>query len=223
VLDALREWDIRAVARVDRFIANSQVTRLRIQDYWDRDAVVIHPPVDVERFRPATPDNYMLVVAELVPHKRVDVALEASRRARVPITVVGGGPALETLARRYPRAEFLGRVSDERLEDLYARALALIVPNVEEFGIAAVEAQAAGRPVIAIDAGGARETVVPGKTGILVPRDSADALTEALVSTDFHAFDSEKIRRHALRFSTARFKKRMSTHIGRLAESSCRS
>jgi glycosyltransferase involved in cell wall biosynthesis len=215
-VDALRRWDVRAAARVDCFIANSQLTRRRINDYWGRDAVVIHPPVDVERFAPGTPDDYLLVVGEVLPHKRVDVALEAARRARMPIKVVGGGPALADFARRYPRAEFLGRVCDQRLAELYAGALALVVPNVEEFGIAAVEAQAAGRPVIGVDAGGTQETVIPGLTGVLVPPDGADSLAEVMMTADFAAFDPNQIRTHALEFSAARFKERICAEIRRV-------
>jgi len=213
LLDSLREWDVHAAARVDGFIANSELTRQRIGDYWAREAPVVQPPVDVDRFSPGTPGDYLLVVGELVPHKRVDVALEAAHRARMPIKIVGNGRDSKRLVARFPDAEFLGRVSDNSLAGLYASALALVVPNVEEFGIAAVEAQAAGRPVIAIDAGGARETVIPGETGVLVPAGVPDALAEALAATDFDAFDPQRIRSHALRFSTARFKQRLAAQV----------
>src|SRR5215207_2150746 len=169
-LDYVRRRDLAASRRVSHYIANSEATRQRIERYWGREATVVHPPVDVHRFSLAEPEDYLLAVTELVPHKRVDVALEAGRRAGLPLKVVGTGPELERLrARHGDNAEFLGRVDDDELARLYSRALALVVANVEEFGIAAVEAQAAGRPVVAPAAGGTLETVVSGKTGVLVP------------------------------------------------------
>src|SRR5205085_6008483 len=136
-----------------------------------------HPPVQIERFSRGRPEDFLLVVTELVRHKRVDVALEAARRAGRPIKVVGTGPELDQLRARYDtNAEFLGRISDSDLNELYGRALALIVPGTEEFGIAAVEAQSAGRPVVAADAGGVRETVVDGETGVLLPPGDTEAL-----------------------------------------------
>lgn len=150
LLDRIRAWDVHAAGRVDHFIANSQTTRERIQSVWNRDAVVVHPPVDVERFFIGEPEDYLLVVGELVPHKRAELALEAARRAGNRVKVVGEGPSLQSLRARFGDvAEFLGRVDDWRLAEVVARARALVVPNVEEFGIAAVEAQAAGRPVLA--------------------------------------------------------------------------
>jgi glycosyltransferase involved in cell wall biosynthesis len=144
-----------------------------------------------------------------VRHKRPELAIEAAAAAGRPIKVVGAGPELERLRARYPvGADFLGRVDDARLAALYAEAAALVVPNVEEFGIAAVEAQAAGRPVIAVDGGGARETVVPGRTGLLVPDGDRDALTRAL-REDLTRFDPNDIRNHAQRFSAASFRTRL--------------
>ena len=126
-----------------------------------------------------------------------------------PIKVVGGGPELARLSRDYGQsAEFLGRVDDNDLPALFANAVAYVMPNAEEFGISAVEAQAAGRPVLAADAGGARETVIPGETGVLVPLGDVDALAAAMVKTDFAQFDSDVIRRNAERFSSERFKER---------------
>jgi NTE family protein len=154
---------------VTHYVANSQITRQRIQRLWERDSVVVHPPVEADRFEIGTPEDFFLMVMELVRHKRVELALEAANRAGKPIKVVGTGPDLERLQGLHgDHAEFLGRVDDAGLT-LYSRALGLIVPNVEEFGIAAVEAQAAGRLVVAVNAGGARETVIDGTTGVLVP------------------------------------------------------
>jgi glycosyltransferase involved in cell wall biosynthesis len=204
-----RAQDRDAAHRVDRFVANSWFTRDRIMRLWGRDAVVVHPPVDVSRFRVAEPEDYVLFVGELVSHKRADRAIDAARHAGRKIKVVGGGPQLAHLREWGPaHAEFLGRVSDAELEDLYARAAAVIVPNVEEFSIVAVEAQAAGRPVVAFDAGGVRETVVPGTTGILVDSDDPVELGEALAG-DMSQFDPVRIQLHAQQFSKLMFETRM--------------
>jgi glycosyltransferase involved in cell wall biosynthesis len=213
-LERVRRWDLAASRRVTHYVANSELTKERIHRFYGREASVIHPPVEVDRFQIASPEDFFLVVTEVVRHKRAEVALEAARLAGQPIKVVGGGPDLRSLSEAYgSTAEFLGRVSDAELAGLYARARALIVPNVEEFGIAAVEAQAAGRPVVAADAGGARETVLPGETGILVNPGDIGALAEALKSTDFDRFSPARIKRHAAQFSTAAFRERFRAEI----------
>jgi glycosyltransferase involved in cell wall biosynthesis len=218
-LDRIRGWDLDAARAVSHYIANSELTRERIHTFYDREASVVHPPVDVDRFRIGVPEDFFLVVTEVVRHKRAEVALEAARRAHKAIKVVGGGPDLQRLSEVYgSSAEFLGRVSDAELAGLYARTRALIVPNVEEFGIAAVEGQAAGRPVVAADAGGARETVVPGETGVLVEPGDIDAFAEALRHTDFDSFSPAGIKRHAARFSTAAFQDRFRAEIARLSD-----
>jgi glycosyltransferase involved in cell wall biosynthesis len=136
---------------------------------------------------------------------------------RKPIKVVGTGPAMGELRARYgTTAEFLGRVSDAELADLYAHALALVVPNVEEFGIAAVEAQAAGAPVLGIGAGGVAETVLDQQTGVLVDPERPDALAEAMGDADFLGFDRDRITQHAQRFSTAAFQRRLTAQLGEL-------
>ena len=178
---------------------------------------MLHPPVDVERFRPGNPEDFFLVVSEVVRHKRIELALEAAQRAGKRVKVVGSGPDLPRLRARYgATADFLGRVPDEQLTDLYTRARALIVPNVEEFGIAAVEAQAAGRPVVAAAGGGALETILPGRTGMLVPVGELDALAEVLHETDFDGFDREELTTNAARFSTATFRRLLIAEVARL-------
>ena len=204
-----RAFDRRAAAGVDRYVANGVLTQERIRRFWGREAEIVHPPVDVDRFTPAEAGEHVLFVGELVAHKRPDAAIEAAVAAGRPIRVVGTGPEDARLRARYAgRAEFLGRISDDALAAQYASAAALVVPNVEEFGIAAVEAQAAGRPVVALDAGGTRETVVHGRTGLLVAPDDPTALERAL-REDFGRFDPDAIRRQAARFSTARFQERL--------------
>ena len=204
-----RAFDRDAARRVTRFIANSALTRERIRRYWGRDSVIVHPPVHVGRFtRRAEPGDELLFVGELVRHKRPEFALEAAERAGRRIGVVGAGPELPRLRARYGHtATFHGRVDDRRLEELYAGAAALVVPGVEEFGIVAVESQAAGRPVIAIDAGGSRETVVHEGTGWLVP-DDVTAMSRAM-RRDTSQLDPDFIRRHAERFSPEVFRQRL--------------
>lgn len=218
LLERIRRWDLAASRTVSHYIANSELTRDRIHSFYGREATVVHPPVDVDRFQIGAPEGFFLVATEVVRHKRVEIALEAARRTRLAIKVVGDGPDFRDLSRAYgSTAEFLGRVSDAELASLYARARALIVPNVEEFGIAAVEAQAAGRPVVAADAGGARETVIPGETGVLVKPGDPEALAEALRHTDFDRFSPARIKAHAAQFSTAAFQERFCAEIAQVA------
>jgi glycosyltransferase involved in cell wall biosynthesis len=207
VLGAIRRWDLSVQGRVDHMIANSTITRSRIQSLWDRDAVVLHPPVSTERFAPAEPEDYFLIVCELVPHKRVDRALRAARLARRKVKVVGSGPDERRLRTEYEDvAQFLGRVPDNELAVLYSHALAVIVPDVEEFGIVAVEAQAAGRPVVGSQIGGTAETVLDGESGVLLNIESEADLAETLQYVDFLRFDPAASVRSAERFSTARFR-----------------
>lgn len=209
-LRRIRAWDQAAARDVTHYVANSRITQERIRQIYDREAEIVHPPVSVDRFSIGEPEDFVLFVGQVVRHKRVDVAIEAARLAGRPIKVVGDGPELQSLQARFedPTVEFLGRVEDEQLVDLYARCLALIVPNVEEFGIAAVEAQAAGRPVVALAKGGTCETVVDGETGLLVEGESAASFAEALRDGDFGRFDPEAIRDNAQRFGAAPFRDR---------------
>ena len=219
VLDAVRRWDLRASQRVTHYVANSAITRDRIGEFYGRDATIVHPPVAVDRFTPGEPEEWFLTVSEVVRHKRIHVALEAARRAGRKIKVVGTGPDLARLQREYAgHAEFLGRVSDDELVGLYPRARALVMANVEEFGIAGVEAQAAGRPVLAADAGGARETVLEGETGHRVPVDDVDALAEAMLDADLDGLDPVRIVANAERFSVARFQERLRREVARASE-----
>ena len=228
-LKGIRVADRVAARRVTRYLANSELTRQRIATHWDRESDIVHPPVEVERFAPTrtranlpprTRGN-LLVVSELVAHKRVDLALEAAERAQTPIQVVGEGPErgrLEALYGGKGNAEFLGRVNDAELARLYASARALVLPNAEEFGIAAVEAQASGRPVVAAAVGGALETVIDGETGVLVPGGDADAFARAFTEIDFDRFEAERIAQHAHRFSKEVFKRRLVAQVESLRE-----
>ncbi len=150
-----------------------------------------------------------------MPHKRVHIALEAARRAHVPIRIVGSGPAHAELSEAYPEAEFLGRTSDEELVQLYASARAVIVASIEEFGITGVEAQASGRPVIAAAQGGSLETVLDGVTGSLVAPDDVEAFRRAIEGLDELDFDPARAVSNAERFSVEAFKRSLSEHIDR--------
>jgi glycosyltransferase involved in cell wall biosynthesis len=209
VLSAMRRWDIRAAGRVTRFVANSELTRQRIGDFYGRDAIVVHPPVDIDRFRTdPDPEDYVLTVGEVTRHKDTEIAVAAAERAGVRIKVVGHGPDLVRLRERYRSAEFLGRVDDRRLIELYAHCRAVVAPAIEEFGITMVESHAAGRPVIAPSCGGALEIVTDGVTGVLVRPRSVDAMAEALRATDWEGFDVARLRANAERFSTRHFRER---------------
>jgi glycosyltransferase involved in cell wall biosynthesis len=212
----MRRWDLAASRRVDAYIANSELTRERIRRFYGREATVIHPPVETHRFRPGVPGDSLLVVSEIVRHKRVQVALEAARRAGAPIRIVGSGPDYAALAAAYPEAEFVGRASDDELAGLYASARAVIVPSMEEFGITAVEAQAAGRPVIAAAAGGALETVIDGQTGRLAVLDDVDSFAGAIANIDELPFDPARAVENAERFSVAAFRSRISAYVTRI-------
>ncbi len=212
-LRRIRRWDLAASGRVDAYIAISELSRARIARYYGREASVVHPPVETERFSPGTPGEKLLVVSELVRHKRVHVALEAARRAHAPIQVVGSGPEHATLHDAYPEVELLGRVDDHELAELYAQARAVLVPGREEFGITAVEAQAAGRPVIAAAAGGALETVLEGVTGRLVTLDDVEAFRHAIEAIDELDFDQERALANAERFSVATFRRGISEQV----------
>lgn len=214
-LDRHRDWDEQTAQReTTTYIANGLITQERMQRLWGVDAPVVYPPVELGRFAPAEPEDYFLLVCELVKHKRVDLALRAARRAGARVKVVGGGTDEPRLRSLYgDHAEFVGRVDDGALAALYAGARALIMPNVEEFGITAVEAQASGRPVIAAAAGGALETVVDGETGVLVTPGDVDALAEVLSDGTIDRLEPAAAVANAQRFSVAAFRDALRLHV----------
>jgi glycosyltransferase involved in cell wall biosynthesis len=211
IIPRLQAFDRAAAERVDHFIANSHFVAERIQRTYGRPAVVIPPPVQVDRFTPTDkPGDYYLVVSELVSYKRVDLAVDACRHLGRKLIVAGHGPEAEKLrARGGERVEFRGRVSDEEVATLMAGCRAFLHPQVEDFGIAAAEAQAAGRPVIAFRGGGARETVVEDETGLFFDEQTPESLTATLLRYEATAgnFRSENCRRQAERFSAAVFRR----------------
>ena len=216
-LRRIRAWDLEAAKRVTRYVANSAITQRRIEEIYGVGSEIVHPPVEVDRFAPAEAEDFALFVGQIVRHKRVEVAIEAALLAGRPIKIVGEGPELPRLRQLYDekQVEFLGAVSDDSLADLYARCAMLVVPNVEEFGIAAVEAQAAGRPVVAVGRGGVRETVIHGETGVLVDGDAAADLAEPLRDLDFDRFDRFALRANAERFSAQAFRESFTAAVDR--------
>src|SRR3954468_9110957 len=207
VFQRWRQWDWIAAQRVDTYVANSETTRRRIAKYFNRDSTVVYPPVETSRFTPTTPSEGYVVLSELMAHKRIDIAVEAFSRLRLPLTVIGNGPDPRRLRRLAgPTVRFEGRVSDERAAHLLSQARALVVTATEEFGIAAVEAQAAGRPVVALAEGGVHETVVEGETGVFYEQPEAEALMAAVAGFDALAVDPAACRANAERFDVGHFR-----------------
>lgn len=211
LLPLLRHWDYTCAQQIDRFLANSRCVQERIWECYGRSSTVIHPPVDVDRFSVVPEaENYYLVLSRLIGYKRIDLAIEAFNHLGERLIVIGDGPdrgRLEALAG--PSISFLGRVSDSEINRYLERCRALIFPGLEDFGIAAVEAQACGRPVIAFGAGGALETVIPGETGWLFQEQTVDALVEAVSQSKGVNWSAERIRANALNFSRDVFLEKM--------------
>jgi glycosyltransferase involved in cell wall biosynthesis len=206
VLSRWRRWDWIAAQRVDRYVANSRLTASRIRRYFGREADVLHPPVELDRFAPGEVGRHYLVVAELMAHKRIDVAIEAFNRLRMPLVVVGDGPEQRRLRRLAgPTVTLVGRVPDAEVARLMRSAKALVVTAAEEFGIAAVESLASGRPVIALGSGGVLESVHEGETGAYYRSSDPEALAEVVVSFDPLAVDPGACLEAARRFGIDRF------------------
>src|SRR5918998_3741743 len=185
VLSRWRRWDWIAAQRVDRYVANSRLTASRVRRYFGREADVLHPPVELERFAAGTVGDHYLVVAELMPHKRIDVAVRAFNALRMPLIVVGDGPELRRLRRLGGRTvTFAGRLPDVEVAELMRSARAVVVTAAEEFGIVAVESLASGRPVIALRSGGVLESVREGETGAYYERSDPEELAAVVASFD---------------------------------------
>lgn len=215
--EMLRRWDRATAENVDLFVANSEHVRSRIAAVYGRDAVVVHPPVDTDFYTPSDDarGDAALVVSALVPYKRVDLAVRAFTSAGRRLVVAGAGTERRSLERiAGPTVEFLGPVSDERLRALYRTSRVLLFPGREDFGIVPVEAQACGLPVVALGEGGALETVVDGRTGVLFHEQTVDALVDAVARAEATRFEPEELRTNALRFSRERFRREFLNAIG---------
>jgi len=207
---ALRRWDRRAARRADLYLANSENVRRRIREAYGIEAEVVHPPVETERFVPRPRGERLLVVSRLLPYKRVDLAVEAASRLGLALDVVGSGPSLAKLREiAGPSVTFHGVANDREIVEMMESCRALVLAGNEDFGIVAVEAQAAGKPVVAFAAGGALETVEEGVTGVFFHEHSAEAVIDALSRAGALSTAPQDIAAHAQRFSRAAFRDRL--------------
>jgi glycosyltransferase involved in cell wall biosynthesis len=216
VMAAMARWDRATEARVHRYLAISQYVARRIALYYNRQSSIVYPPVETTFYtpEPGRRPQGLLVVSALVPYKRVDLAIDAARRAKLPLTIVGDGPEREALqALGGDGIDFRGWCTNDEIRDLYRSSIATILPGEEDFGIVPLEAQACGRPVVALGRGGACETVVQGETGVLV-EPGVEALADGLLQAAAATWDAVKIRRHAEAFSRARFVSEIHEAIG---------
>lgn len=220
VLNYLRAWDLQAANRVDKFVAISKAVARRIEKYYRRDSSIIYPPINSSQFTVKNSDevgDFFLIISRLIPYKRIDLAVKAFNETGLPLKVVGDGrhrAYLEEIAR--PNVEFLGRVGDGAIKELYATCRAFVFPGEEDFGLTPLEAQASGRPVIAYAGGGALETVVDGVTGRFFAEPRPESLASVLASFDHCQFDPWAIRQHAEAFDVTAFK----SHLAQFVEQS---
>jgi glycosyltransferase involved in cell wall biosynthesis len=212
----MRKWDYQAAQQPDFFIANSKHTKTAIKKYYNRDSSVIYPPVAISRFKPKQKytRNGFLIAGRQTPYKRTDLAVEACTKLGVPLTVIGNGPEHSNLLKMAgPRVTFLTNVKDEDMPYYFQKAEAFIFPGIDDFGIVAVEALAAGTPVIAYKAGGALDYVKEGKTGLFFEEQTVDSLYEEMNRFNPAKFNSEEISKSAEKFSENAFVKKMDQFI----------
>ncbi len=216
----LKIWDRAAAERPDYYLANSNTVKKRIKKYYNRDSVVVYPPVDTDRFSicpRSEVKDYFLFVSRLVGYKKADIVIDAFNRLKKPLYIIGSGPDEARLRRVASKnIKFLGRVSDAELSDYYQKAQALVFIAEEDFGIVPLESSSSGRPVIAYNAGGASETVVPGINGILINEQSSQALVEAVSRFKADQFNPEAVRTHAEKFSKKIFRQNFKTEVDKL-------
>lgn len=221
-MSPIRLWDKASADRVDRYLANSQFVAKRIKKYYSKDALVIHPPVNVENFYIAKPEDrkdYFLMVGRLIAYKRHDIAIEAFNRLQLPLKIIGRGPELERLKKLAgPTIEFLGRVPEEELPKYYAECRGFVFPQEEDFGIVAIEAMASGRPLIAYRGGDIVEHMEEGKMGVYFDEQTSEAVVRAVESFDENRYDPHFIRARALRFDKEQFKATMKDYVEKALE-----
>ena len=207
----LRVWDRMASDRVDSFIANSKFVSQRIQKYYRRGSIVIYPPIATSEFQVSErQEDYFLLISRLRPYKRVDIAVQAFNKLRIPLKIIGTGEEGEKLQQMAKsNIEFLGWVDDTTKRRLLEECRGLIHPQEEDFGITPLEAMATGKPVIAYRAGGAVETVVQNVTGVLFEDQSWESLADAIIRLRGKTFDPHVIRKHAEQYDVAQFRDRI--------------
>lgn len=217
LISVMKRWDYQAAQRVSHFIAISTDIQNRIKTYYNRDATIIFPPVDTSRFQPVPQDqveDYFLVVSRLIPYKRIDLAVQVATELGLPLKVGGKGRDMERLqAMAGDTVEFLGYVPDEELPELMAKCKAFLFPGLEDFGITPVQAQSAGRPVIAYKGGGALDTVIAGITGEHFEDLTAKSLKSVMQNFDATRYNSDEIRKHAKKFDTEIFTTQINAFI----------
>ncbi len=219
LLTALRLWDQNAAARVDGFAAISRAVQQRIRKVYRAESRLLYPPVDTQRFVPGQTQDYFFIVSRLIPYKRIDLAVKAFSRLGLPLVIAGDGrDRAELEAAAAPNVRFLGRVSDEALQEWMGGARAFIFPGEEDFGIAPLEATSAGVPVIAFGAGGALDTVIEGETGLFFHEPTAESLADAVQRFDSYRFDKAALRAHAQRFDGERFRREMGEWVSSALE-----
>lgn len=211
----LKSWDQRTSANVNQFVANSSVVQRRIQNYYQREADVIYPPINTSRFqRSDRVGDYYLIVSRLVSYKRIDLAVEAFSQSGLPLYIVGDGPDRKRLAEMAkPNVRFLGRLEDAQVNRLMSECRAFIFPGEEDFGITPLEANAAGRPVIAYQAGGALDTIVPYVNGVFFQNQQVDDLLAAVAEVERYDWDVGKIVEHAKKFDEHSFKEQFKRYV----------
>ena len=217
--DYLRYWDIKTQSRVDYYIANSRFVAQRIKSLYQRESVVISPPVDCNFYTPdhQDPDDFYLKVNALAPYKRVDLAIEAFNSNGLPLRIIGGGTESSSLKKiAASNITFLGRLSDEEVRAHYRRCRALIFPGIEDFGLVPLEVQACGRPVIAYGVGGALETVIEGVSGHFFHQQTSEALNKAIQEFDSFHFSSDLISLRCREFDVLEIEKRLRDYLNEI-------
>jgi len=217
-MNYIRIWDREAALRADELICNSKFVAKRIKKYYNRKASVIYPPVDTKNFCPSMglADDYFVMVGRLLSYKRFDIAIKAFNKLKKPLKIIGDGPEMKKLKKLAKKnIEFLGELSGEKLREYYQNCKALIFPQEEDFGIVALEVMACGRPVIAYRGGGALESIKEGETGIFFNEQTPESLIKVIKSFRADNFDSQKIRKRALKFSKEKFKKKIKEFVER--------
>lgn len=221
LLHYIRNWDFISSARVDHYVANSNYVAKRIKKYYRRDATVINPPVETARFETDNHEksDYYLLFGQLVTYKRADLAIEAFNQSGKSLIVIGNGEMKEQLLKlAKPNINFKGWLNDDEITEYLQGAKALIFPGVEDFGIIPLEAMASGTPVIAYAEGGALETVIDQKTGILFEQQTSDCLNNAIDKFETCSFNKDELIYHASKFSSERFKQQIKSLVDQLYE-----